>query len=121
MAWPLKSVLLLVMCLVWHDTVANGKSVFRGNQFQVGQNVSSKNDVTVESDEKDYIRFGIILPKTSLITLLRQYYKKINDSLDAMTKGNWILGLLWGIGQDNNYFYFKIINGFKLCLPLYLW
>lgn len=67
--------------------VESRKSVFRGNPFQVGQNASSKTPVTAETDEKEYIRFGIILPKTSLITLLRQYYKKINDSLDALTKG----------------------------------
>lgn len=91
MAWPLKSVLLTVMCLACHETmVQSRKSVFREKQLQIGQNVSHRHQVTSVADGKEYIRFGIILPKTSLITLIRQYYKKINDSLDSLKKGNCI-------------------------------
>lgn len=88
MAWPLKSVLLLALSLALHVLwVECRKSVFRGNQPQVHKNATNRNSLAADLDDKEYVRFGIILPKTSLITRLRQYYKKINDSLDSLTKG----------------------------------
>ena len=88
MAWPLKSVLLTMMCLVCNEImVQSRKSVFREKQLQIGQNVSHRYPVKPSLSDKELIQFGIILPKTSLITLKRQYQKKISDTLESLKKG----------------------------------
>lgn len=63
------------------------KNIFRSNQNQT-QNVPNKNQISYETEVKDYIKFGIILPKTSLVTVIRQYNKKINDTVESLVKGN---------------------------------
>nr|XP_015917244.1 glutamate receptor ionotropic, NMDA 2B isoform X1 [Parasteatoda tepidariorum]XP_042910482.1 glutamate receptor ionotropic, NMDA 2B isoform X1 [Parasteatoda tepidariorum] len=78
MAWPFKS-LLLAASLVTHVGFLDAKSHFRQN---VKSTTSEPEDLELE-----VVRFGAILPKTSLITVSRQYNKKITDSLETLTKG----------------------------------
>ncbi|KAF8786656.1 Glutamate receptor ionotropic like protein [Argiope bruennichi] len=80
MAWPLKSLLILVLLLLVSFGLIDGRNSIWGKKSSVTPNEP-------EDDEMDVIRFGAILPHTSLITVSRSYNKKITDSLDMLTKG----------------------------------
>ncbi|GFQ64557.1 uncharacterized protein TNCT_30971 [Trichonephila clavata] len=79
MAWPLKSLLIAVILITSFKSL-NGRTSTWGKKTPI---------TTTEPEDPDMqvIRFGAILPHTSLITVSRSYNKKITDSLDTLTKG----------------------------------
>ncbi|GFX81660.1 uncharacterized protein TNCV_4644981 [Trichonephila clavipes] len=79
MAWPLKSLLIAAILITSFNSL-NGRTSTWGKKTPI---------TTTEPEDPDMqaIRFGAILPHTSLITVSRSYNKKITDSLDTLTKG----------------------------------
>ncbi|GFT76304.1 uncharacterized protein NPIL_292871 [Nephila pilipes] len=79
MAWPLKSLLIAVILITSFKSL-NGRTSTWGKKLPI---------TTTEPEDPDMqvIRFGAILPHTSLITVSRSHNKKITDSLDTLTKG----------------------------------
>ncbi|GIY11249.1 uncharacterized protein CEXT_630191 [Caerostris extrusa] len=79
MAWPLKSLLIAAILLIGSKSLDGRSSSSWGKKLPIAIGEP-------EDDGMQVIRFGAILPHTSLITVSRSYNKKITDSLDTFNQ-----------------------------------